>query len=345
MLKTLFMPEWHVDYLDRDSDSIQGPDKLIREHKYWFFKFDNRNLFDVDVIDCRPLREWQMRHLNFYLTQSTWCYLVSNRYDIFISHGFKSAGAFSMYCKLLNNKKRHYIFDVGCINGARNNSRYFNLYKTALESNCFLISHTKCQIDFYKRYLNLANRPIYIPFGVDTEYFRPKGIKKKNYILSFGNSLRDYDTLLRTWENMRKPSELHIVGAAANLCNKTGGIKCFPAMNILDLINKMEECLFAIIPLPVQYYSCGQMSLLQTMSMGTPVVVSKVPSTEDYVEDGNGAIFVNPYDEIDMRDKIELMLNGEIRMEVGSKARKYVIDKFGEEAMAKQIFEYVMATC
>jgi len=122
-------------------------------------------------------------------------------------------------------------------------------------------------------------------------------------------------------------------------------IKVFPRMTIVDLMRKIEESLFVIIPLPVQNYSCGQMSVLQSMSMGTPVVVTKVPSTVDYIEDGNGAIFVKPYDSSDMYDKIKYMLNNENRIELASKARRFVIDNCNEKNMAKQIFDYVISTC
>ena len=339
------MPEWKVYYLDDDSESIQGPDKYVKSKKYWFFRYDTRNLFDVDVIDCRLYREFQMKYLNFYLTQSISCYSRCNKYNLFFSHGFKSAAMFSMLCKVLNNKKCHYIFDVGCVNGARSNSKYFMLYRKALESNCFLISHTKCQLDFYKKNLSLVNDPIYIPFGVDTEYFHPKGIEKKEYILSFGNSLRDYNTLLKSWSKMDSHTELHLVGASPVSNKYSKNIKVFPRMTIADLMRKIEESLFVIVPLPVQNYSHGQMSVLQSMSMGTPVVVTKVPSTIDYIEDGNGAIFVKPYDASDMYDKIKYMLDNENRIELASKARRFVIDNCNEKIMAKQIFDYVISTC
>lgn len=344
-MKALFMPEWKVNYLDNDSESFQEPDKDVKSKKYWFFKYDTSNLFDVDVIDCRLFREVQLKHLSFFLTQSMFSYLKSIKYDLFFSHGFRSAAVFSMLCKMLNNKKRHYIFDVGCINGARNNSKYFMLYRKALESNCFLISHTKCQLDFYRENLSLANNPIYIRFGVDTEYFHPKGIEKKGYILSFGNSLRDNNTLLKSWAKMGSHTELHLVGASPvdNRYSKT--IKVFPRMTITDLMRKIEESLFVIIPLPVLNYSCGQMSVLQSMSMGTPVVVTKVPSTIDYIEDGNGAIFVEPYDDSDMFDKIKYMLNDENRRDLASNARRFVVDNCNEKTMAKQIFDFVISTC
>jgi glycosyltransferase involved in cell wall biosynthesis len=339
------MPEWRVHYLDVDSESIQEPDKYLETKKYWFFRYDVNDFFDVDVVDCRHYREFQMKYLNFYVTQSVLCYLKHNKYDLFFSHGFKSAAVFSMLSKMMNNKKCHYIFDVGCVNGARNDSKYFAIYRKALESNCFLICHSKCQLDFYKKHLSLVNDPAFIRFGVDTEYFRPKGAEKQEYVLSFGNSLRDYDTLLNAWSRMDNRTELHLVGANPSAGKYSGNIKVFPRMSIVDLMKKIEESLFVIIPLPVLNYSNGQMSLLQSMAMGTPVVVTEVPSTVDYVEDGNGAVFVKPYDVQDMYNKIRFMLNDENRMEIASKARRFVVDNCTEEAMAKQIFDYVISTC
>lgn len=342
-MKALFMPEWTVDCLDVDDQTIQGPDKYVKSNKYWFFKYDTNNHFDVDIKDSRFLRDIQMEYLNFFLSQSMSSYMKNKNYDVFFSHGFKSAAVFSMLCKIFNNNKPHYIFDVGCVNGARNNSKYFVIYKKALESNCFLISHTKCQLDFYKKNLKLMNEPVFIRFGADTDFFQPKGIEKKGYILSFGNSARDNNTLLKSWAKMDTQIELHLVGGFPSDKNYPKNVKLFPRMSIIDLMTKIEESLFVIVPLPELNYSCGQMSVLQSMSMGTPVLVTKVPSTIDYIGDGNGAIFVKPYDENDMCEKIKYMLNDKNLTDLAANARSYVIDNCSEKIMAEQIFDYVLS--
>lgn len=55
-------------------------------------------------------------------------------------------------------------------------------------------------------------------------------------------------------------------------------------------------------------YSYGQMTLLQQMALGKAVIVAKVPSMLDYVQDGENACFYEAKNASDLCGKMENFL-------------------------------------
>jgi glycosyltransferase involved in cell wall biosynthesis len=111
-------------------------------------------------------------------------------------------------------------------------------------------------------------------------------------------------------------------------------------------INKLKEFIakakFIVLPLINLPYAHGQMTLLQSMAMGKAVIVTKVPSTVDYVNDNEDALFVKLNDTDDMKTKIEYLLNNPFEIKrLGENARKSVENKFTNLHMAESIHKAV----
>jgi len=97
-----------------------------------------------------------------------------------------------------------------------------------------------------------------------------------------------------------------------------------------------------VIPLPVFNYAYGQMTLLQSMACKKAVVVTKTPSTIDYIEDNKTGIFVKPYDVSDMKEKIERVWNDEkLRKMLALSGSESVKAQFNEELMGLKVEEVI----
>ena len=80
------------------------------------------------------------------------------------------------------------------------------------------------------------------------------------------------------------------------------------------------------------------MTLLQQMALGKAVIVAKVPSMLDYVQDGENACFYEAKNASDLCGKMEDFLkNPERRETIGSNAADYVKRVHNEKDMALQI--------
>jgi glycosyltransferase involved in cell wall biosynthesis len=189
-------------------------------------------------------------------------------------------------------------------------------------------------------YKKVADRSCFIRFGVNINEFYPSSLPSKNYILSFGYAKRDYPTLLKAWKQIDTDICLYIVGDSS--IRPAKNITVIPKTDILNLKRYIAESLFVIIPLPCFNYSYGQMSVLQSMAMGKPVIVTKTPSMTDYIIDGKGAFFVEPYNDTDMKNKILHLLNHREHLaEYGTDACSYIRQELNEEKMANEIYQAI----
>lgn len=355
-MKILMLVNWKVHFLEEDMNSIQPPDKFIKGQKYWFFRYWPDPNTKVDVIDYSrlPLLHGLEKNLfKFYIYQAVRA--ISNNlkgYDLIISHGAQSAVLLA-FIRGMQAKKHppHIVIDPASFNGGRENFLELLPIKFCVRSIKGIIYHSTIQYEYYRKHFPLLiNKTKFIPFGVDTNYFAPMELPLSPAILSFGEKKRDYQTLLSAWAQLNMTHiVLNIVGVKSV---KNLGVKFLPA-NVrvfrrmpIDILKKMiAQAMFIIIPLPYYNYSYGQMSILQSMSMGKLVITTKTPSTVDYINDGEDATLVNPNDTDAMKNKIKQCLeDSSLITRIGQNARLKVVESFSENNMAQQIFNFVK-TC
>lgn len=343
---------WRVHYLSKDRRDIQPPDKFVESQKYWFFRYWQSSNVQVDVIDFTKLPFFhyiESKKLKFYIFQCITGLIKSKKYDLIISHGAQSAVFLAFIRSIINkNDPPHIVIDIGCFNGGRDNRTEISLIKFAARSLAGVIYHTSIQREYYQRYLPfLLKKSRFVPFGVDTEFFQPLDIEKDDYVVSIGYAKRDYTTLLKAWEKVSSLDiKLKIIGVnnsqELDVTNFSPDAELFGMVPINKLKDMIAKSRFVVLPLPYHKYAYGQMTLLQCMSMGKAVIVTKTPSAVDYIADGKNALFVQPYDVDDMRRKIEFLLaNPSIAITLGKEARKTVVRRFNEKIMAQNIYDFI----
>ncbi len=350
-MKILFLPNWEVPVLEKDDNSIQAPDKFVVGQSYWFFRYFPSGT-EVDVIDIQKgnrLHWLEKKVFKTYIWQAILAFRRRKAYDVVISHGAQSGIVYSFLRNFCSGKyPQHCIIDIGAMNGGRNNLIETSILKLALNSNPYIICHSKIIIENYKKtFKNLINRSIYIPFGVDANYFQPSktSFSEEKYILSFGAGKRDYETLLKAWEKVDHPDvKLRIIGKDPEKTKfLPANVKLIKKVPIRPLSEQITNSLFVVISLPVFNYSYGQMSFLQSMCLGKTVVVTRTPSSVDYLSDGQGSFFTKPYDPEDLKDKIQFLLDHpEYLKKSDAKAAPYVQKHFTEEAMGKKIADFIL---
>jgi glycosyltransferase involved in cell wall biosynthesis len=347
-MKILFLPNWTVHHADADIESLQEPDKYIKGKKYWFFKYFPEDT-QVDIIDIRKknLIHRIEKKIKVYVWQAILAFRADNRYDIVISHGAQSGLVYSLLRTITKRKSpKHVIFDIGGMNGARENKIENNMIAFALKSNPYIICHSKIIIENIKKtYKSLLPQTSFIPFGVNPDEFkRDDTIETEDYVFSFGAGKRDYDTLLGAWQSANKENnKLKIAGINTHRLQKgDDSVVLLGYVSVNELKLLIQKSKFVVIPLPVFNYSYGQMSFLQSMCLGKTVVVTQTPSSVDYLENENGAFFVKPYNVNDLKDKMELLLsNMDLLAENNKKARTYITANFTEKRMGENIYEYI----
>jgi len=266
------------------------------------------------------------------------------KYDLVISHGAQSGLVLGLMRRLCGiNAPPHIIIDIGCFNGGRNREYELAPIRFAARSISGVVYHSAVQEGYYRRYLPFL-KTRFIPFGVDTEFFFPENIEKGSYVLSVGYVKRDYVTLLEAWAGLQRgKTTLKIVGIKKGILRGIpDGVELSGMVPVNEFKKMVAGAKFIILPLPFYKYSYGQMTLLQSMAMAKAVIITRTPSTEDYILDGKSALFVEPYNVDDMKNKIEFLLNNPLLIaELETGARNTVMQKFNEKNMAENIYKFV----
>lgn len=351
-LKILFIPNWRVNRLDKDDAALQAPDKCVAGMPYWFFKHFKSHP-QVELLDIGPENWWRkVEHkIKFYITQPVKALRRRNRYDVVISHGAQSGLVYELLASFCRKKPLHVMFDIGGLNGARINKVETPLIKFALRKTPVVIVHSSKQLAFYKQhYPNLYEKAHFVPFGTDFDYFRGQedenGEGYAHVLLSVGYSKRDYRTLCEAWrQSPAKDYKLRIVGdtSLAEQYKDCKSIEFSGKIPLAELMSLTRGCTAVVVPLPEYMYSYGQMTILQSMAMAKPMIVSRTTSTVDYISAAPGVLAVEPCDVHSMSQALEKlfsMSDNDLKL-LGKNNQDYVKSHFNETLMAKKIEEII----
>ena len=354
--KILMLVNWDVHLMKNHNGEKQSPNVIFPDEKYWFFKHWPDENIKVDVIDfCKlpiinHIERWWLK---FYVIQTLKALPKIKNYDLIISHGAQSGVVLAFLRSLLGSKlPPHIIIDVGCFNGGRSKKLELLPLNYAVKSLAGVISHNSFQKDYYQENIPyLSDKNLFVPFGADSEFFKPLDLGTEDYIISVGYIKRDWDTLLKAFENLNSDVKLKLVGAGDKSRLKIspkiqGRVECLPYIPIQELKEEIARAKFMVIPLPYYKYSFGQMTLLQGMAMRKAIIVSKVPGVEDYVRDGKNAVFYKPQDWQDLKDKMEMLLKDEkLTDKIARNARLSIESKFNEKNLAENLHRAVGQLC
>jgi glycosyltransferase involved in cell wall biosynthesis len=150
-------------------------------------------------------------------------------------------------------------------------------------------------------------------------------------------------TMMRAWEGLEVPLAVAgdgplrpLVEASASPFVKALGWKSGP-----EVAAEMGRCRFMVMP--SEWYEGFPMTLVEAFSMGRPVLVSRLGSMAEVIEDGVTGLHVNPGDPADLAAKVRWAYDHpEAIAEMGRNARAVYLERYTAErnyAMLMDVYE------
>jgi glycosyltransferase involved in cell wall biosynthesis len=362
---------------ERIEKAIEGEAPLEFLYGYTHFKENGKNVDYMETNYLRPpklsLEYWRLRNLNKAFARDVGIgsrshFFVNqiqnlNRYDVFIATTDSIALGLAHHKKKGRLKGEIIYLNMG-LAGVLDKLKQVNneAYQERKENCGVLLGHCRKVVSLGKgehgffdtQYPELEDKFVFIPFGIDTDFWRPSGISARNaepYILFVGNDLnRDFELLLNIASNCSDMRFKFVTSRLSpSVCPRNveliSGKWQSAILSDQGLRSLYGRCMMVIIPLKESLQPSGQSVALQAMACGKPVVITKTRGFWDLseFEDNKHLVFceLNNLEEW-VRKISSLIEDDEFRSLLWSESRKLVKEKYNSrnfsEKLAKMSF-------
>ncbi|MCH8556261.1 MAG: glycosyltransferase family 4 protein [Balneolia bacterium] len=317
----------------------------------------NADLLDERYLMEKPpaIRKLLYKYLPTHFSQIIEALFIQNRYNAILSQSEKVGLPLALVMKYLGMKTPHSLII----------SRITSVYEKRTKRKMWFFNKTK---DTISRYLiwssnqrNIAineiginpERIILIKRGTD-QLFWKQDSNDQNMICSVGMEARDYPTLVEAMREVDIPIHIAAGQSRGELFETVK--KLYDIDNVPDNVTIGEKTLFelrdlyaksrfSVVSLMPTDSDNGLTAILESMSMGKPVICTKAEGQIDVIRDGETGIMIPQGDPLAMREAIlDLWNNPDKCREMGKKAQEYVDTYHNMEQFAEAIKREVEAT-
>ena len=201
------------------------------------------------------------------------------------------------------------------------------------------IVHSTHEVEVYSRWLGLPKeRFVFVPLSVAEKPITAFEDEEAPFLLSMGTANRDYASLLAVLADLPYPA-LIVAGAHA-----LEGLPMPPNVRVQAGLSEdacrdlCQRARLSIVPLKNLETAAGQVTVVEGMMSGRPVISTRSVGTVDYVEPDVDGVLVEAGDTVALRRQIERLWNDTTaRRTMCSAARKSALRKFTFRAVARQL--------
>lgn len=191
----------------------------------------------------------------------------------------------------------------------------------------------------------LRDRIVYIPFGVDLDFFSPREVPDTGTVLAVGfDPDRDWKTLVEAVRGTdlsvviaTRPSRLAGIELPPNVMQKT--------FSQQELIEAYASAQTVVIPMDTSKGvndAMGCSTLFEAMSMARPIVGTNTHTFASYITDGENGLLVPERDPVALREALLRVANDrELRSHLGTNARRYAQEYLDVVMLTKRLASFM----
>ncbi len=317
----------------------------------------NAELLDERYLADNPpaLRRWLYNMIPIHYAQIIEALFIQSRYDAILSQSEKVGLPLAYLMKMLRINKPHslIISRITSVDAKKTRQKMWFLRKTKDTISRFLIWSSK-QREIAINELGIdPNRIILIKRGTDQKFWKLDS-DKSDMICAVGMEARDYPTLVEAMRPLDIPLHIatgHSRGELFDTVKSLYTISDLPdnvdvgKKSLFELRELYARSRFTVVSLIPTDSDNGLTAILESMSMGKPVICTRVEGQIDVIQDGVTGIMIPQGDPEAMRKAITDLWNDPERcLKMGRKAQEYIDTYHNMEQFAESIRKEVEAS-
>jgi len=303
------------------------------------------------LIEKTPyLRKLFYKLIPVHIAQLIEALFILNRYDVILSHTEKVSFPLALILKWVGSSIPHLVIlsRITSVDKKKTKRKMWFFKKTSKSITRFLIWSSVQRKIAIERFGVPPDKIKLLKKGTDQRFWRSKDKEiETDMICSVRMEARDYPTLVDALRQVKIPC--HIAAGASrgeifNTVKKLHEIDDIPdwvtvgPKSLVELRSLYERSRFIVVSLMPTDSDNGLTTILESMSMGKPVICTKTKGQIDIIQDGVTGIYVPQGDSKAMRDAIQSLWNDPERCKrMGKTARKFIEETHNLEQFVQGI--------
>ncbi len=195
------------------------------------------------------------------------------------------------------------------------------------------VVHSRGEISRYAEWLRLpAERFNFVHFQRALFEISESEDAQRPFVLAMGSARRDYETFLEAVRQSGLPTLVIAASHALKDLVVPSNVEVRVGLSPHDCRVLAKRATLTVVPVLNEETASGQVTVVEAMRMGRPVIATRCMGTEDYVEDGVTGLLVRPRDVHGLRTAIERLWNdASLRASLGRNAERFAAQFCSDE--------------
>lgn len=249
------------------------------------------------------------------------------------------AVAVALYKKLLGRRDLPLI--AWCFNLAQPYGGWKGkLARFSLGTVDVFVVHSRAEIAIYSQWLGLPEaRFVFVPLSAEPPARDPwQEQHDEPYIVALGSANRDYRVLCEAAGELGYKTVIVAGPHAVAQITPPPSVSFRSGLSLAECHQLAAQSRINVIPIADVNAPSGQVTVIESMMLGVPLVATACAGTSDYIDDGADGVLVPPRDVAAMKTALQrLWTDQSAREALSQQARRNALEKFTFGAAATHL--------
>ena len=316
-----------------------------KEEGHWPFPAQLRQkVQSVDILQQLSFKipfSGRLNYISKYLSEfyiPLLALIQRQRFDVIVSWQMRIGVCYGLLKRLCHfNKLPVHIIQDFHIDLTQTRGLYrlkLALLKLAIPGIDFFFCTSTEEEAIYSQMFNIPrNRIAFLPLVQAASIFEETSYPKKDYIFSFGNSDRDFDTLIQAVTPLNFNTYILSQKYKPKIPVPANVFIMREYVSDKEMIQWIASSRMVILPIKDYQVSAGQFSMLEVMALARPLIITENLCAKEYLVHQHSALFFKARSDKELADHIRYLWNHrESAEQLGQEARQAAL-KLGDKRM------------